>query len=115
MKKSFPCGAASLEELLCQKKLLISDYMYILDISAKEIIGYERQSNYTDIICTPLGDGYGVGILRGPKIADIKPIVLPVHVSFLKFGLQINGEEFCNWTNPITLLLDCETLEVAVA
>lgn len=103
--------------------VLTSDYMYILDIDTKELIDYERQPSYVDITCTPmkdilLSDGYGLSIFKGKNIANIEPIVLPVNADFLKFIkydgkiLIMNCEEFCNWSNRIILLLDCESLTV---
>lgn len=103
--------------------VLTSDYMYILDIETKDMIDYEEQPSYTEITCTPMGDiflsdGYGLYIFTGKKIESLNSIFLPVQVDFLKFVaydgkmLKMSCEEFRNCSNQITLLLDCESLEV---
>lgn len=103
--------------------VLTSDYMYVLDLETKEILEYEQQPAYVEITCTPLddillSDGYELEIFRGKEIASIDSIVLPVHADSLRFVaydgkiLKMTCEELCNWENQITLLLDCDSLEV---
>ena len=75
----------------------------------------------TDITCTPLGDvllssGYGLEILKERTISSCEAIVLPVNADSLRFVkyrgniLEMNCDEYCNWSNNITLFLNCETL-----
>lgn len=103
--------------------ILTSDYMYVLDLESKEVIEYLQQPSYVEITCTPindilLSDGYGLEIFKGRKISSIDTIVLPIHADCLKFGeydgniLKMTCEEFCNWSNNVTLFLDCYSLEV---
>ncbi len=105
--------------------VITSDYTYILDIETKEIIDSERNFEYSDITCTPLGDillstGYGLEILKKRTISSSETIILPVNADSLRFVkyegniLEMNCDEFCNWSNNITLFLDCETMSVTV-
>lgn len=105
--------------------VVTSDYTYILDIETKEIIDSEKNFEYSDITCTPLGDillstGYGLEILKEGTISSSETIILPVNADSLRFVkyegniLEMNCDEFCNWSNNITLFLDCETMSVTV-
>lgn len=100
--------------------ILTKDYMYILDIDSKDLIGYERQPAYKQIIKTPfddilISDGYSLKVFRGKNIESIKSIELPIKVDSLEFMdfngkiLKIKCEEFYNWQNKLILLFDCET------
>ena len=90
-------------------------------IVSKEMIDSERNFECTDITCTPLGDvllssGYGLEILKERTISSCEAIVLPVNADSLRFVkyrgniLEMNCDEYCNWSNNITLFLNCETL-----
>lgn len=105
--------------------VLTSDYMYILDMESKELIEYERQPAYIQIIATPLDDillsnGYDLEIFKGKELASIASIVLPVQVSCLEFMefegnlLKILCEEFYHWGHRLMILLDCDSLSVTV-
>lgn len=100
--------------------ILTKDYMYILDIDCKDLIEYERQPSYRQIIKTPfddilISDGYSLKVFRGKNIESIKSIELPIKVDSLEFMdfdgkiLKIQCEEFYNWQNKLILLFDCET------
>lgn len=62
--------------------------------------------------------GYGLEILKGRTISSSEAVVLPVNADSLRFVkyrgniLEMSCYEFCNWSNSITLFLDCETLSV---
>lgn len=105
--------------------VVTSDYMYLLDTNTKEVIESERNFECSDITCTPLGDillssGYGLEILNGRTISSAETIILPVNADSLKFAryqeniLEMNCYEFCNWSNNITLFLDCKTMSITV-
>lgn len=101
---------------------IIKNYFVIYDnIMSKEMIDSERNFECTDITCTPLGDvllssGYGLEILKERTISSCEAIVLPVNADSLRFVkyrgniLEMNCDEYCNWSNNITLFLNCETL-----
>lgn len=100
--------------------VLTSDYLYVIDINTKEIIDSDRNFEYCDITCTPLGDillssGYGLEILLEKTISSIETIVLPVNADSLRFVgytdniLEMNCYEFGNWSNNVTLFFDCKT------
>lgn len=100
--------------------VITSDYIYIIYTKTKEIIDSDRNFEYCDITCTPLGDillssGYGLEILWEKTISSIETIVLPVNADSLRFVgykdniLEMNCYEFCNWSNNVTLLFDCKT------
>ncbi|MBO5469473.1 MAG: hypothetical protein J6A03_07035 [Lachnospiraceae bacterium] len=100
--------------------VLTSDYIYVIDAKTKEIIDSDRNFEYCDITCTPLGDvllssGYGLEILWEKTISSIETIVLPVNADSLRFigytdnVLEMNCYEFCNWSNNVTLFFDCKT------
>ena len=101
--------------------VVTTDYIYVIDIMSKEMIDSERNFECTDITCTPLGDvllssGYGLEILKERTISSCEAIVLPVNADSLRFVkyrgniLEMNCDEYCNWSNNITLFLNCETL-----
>lgn len=101
--------------------VVTTDYIYVIDIVSKEMIDSERNFECTDITCTPLGDvllssGYGLEILKERTISSCEAIVLPVNADSLRFVkyrgniLEMNCDEYCNWSNNITLFLNCETL-----
>lgn len=103
--------------------VVTTDYIYMIDSMSKEIIDSKRNFECTDITCTPLGDvllssGYGLEILKGRTISSSEAVVLPVNADSLRFVkyrgniLEMSCYEFCNWSNSITLFLDCETLSV---
>lgn len=103
--------------------VVTSDYIFLIDITTKEIIDSERNFEYCDVTCTPLGDvlfssGYGLEILRDRTISSVETIILPINTDSLRFVeykdniLEMNCYEFCNWSNNVTLFLDCETMIV---
>jgi len=100
--------------------VLTSDYIYVIDTKTKEIIDSDRNFEYCDITCTPLGDillssGYGLEILLEKTISSIETIELPVNADSLRFvgytdnTLEMNCYEFLNWSNNVTLFFDCKT------
>jgi multidrug efflux pump subunit AcrB len=54
--------------------------------------------------------------LKERTISSCEAIVLPVNADSLRFVkyrgniLEMNCDEYCNWSNNITLFLNCETL-----
>ena len=62
--------------------------------------------------------GYGLEILRDRTISSVETIILPINTDSLRFVeykdniLEMNCYEFCNWSNNVTLFLDCETMIV---
>ncbi len=101
--------------------VVTSDCIFIIDIATKEIIDSDRNLENCDVTCTPLGDillsgGYSLEILRSRTISSVETIVLPINADSLRFIeykdniLEMNCYEFGNWSNNVTLFLDCETM-----
>lgn len=105
--------------------VLTSDYMYLLDIKTKDLIEYQSKPAYLEITGTPfddilVSDGYNLEIFRDREIASLEAIELPIQVDDLTFGhyegsiLKMKCEEFYNWGQQHTLLLDCVSFVVTV-
>lgn len=63
-----------------------------------------------------LSSGYSLEILRSRTISSVETMVLPINADSLRFIeykdniLEMNCYEFGNWSNNVTLFLDCETM-----
>lgn len=120
------CRGFAVSEKLRVIVVLTSDYLYLLDIETKDLIEYQSKPAYLEITGTPLGDilvhdGYSLEIFRGRDIVNLESIELPIRVDDLTFChyegsiLKMKCEEFYNWGQHVTLLLDCVSFIVTVS
>jgi len=104
--------------------VLTSDYLYQLDRISEELIEYETQRQYNNLILTPSGDfiisdSYSIELVKS-TIKEKQSIVSPIHMDMIKFHSWLNNkllitcEEFLNWDRHVELELNCETLEITM-
>lgn len=102
--------------------ILTSDYLYQLDCLSEEVIEYESQPQFHNLIVTPLGDFivadyYSINLIKS-TLKDKIILESPIKMDTIEFHnwsnnkLLITCDEFLNWSNHMELELDCETFEV---
>lgn len=104
--------------------ILTSDYLYQLDCSSKEIIEYEEQPRYQNLIVTPSGDfivsDYCYIELIEETISETKTLSSPIEIDMIKFykwnnnKLKITCEELFNESNTIELELDGDSFKITI-
>lgn len=103
--------------------ILTSDYLYVLDCDSAEIIEYESQPQYSDLIVTPYGDflvtdDYGIELF-GESLKKKETITVPSQMDRIQFHewvgnrLRISCCEFLNWERKVELYLDIDTREMS--
>lgn len=106
--------------------VLTSDYMYLLDMKTKDLIGYQSNPAYLEIAGTSFDDilvrdGYSLEVFRDRKISCLEAIELPIQADGLTFChyegsiLKMKCEEFYNWGQRYTLLMGYVSFAVAVS
>ncbi|MFD1030780.1 hypothetical protein [Metaplanococcus flavidus] len=104
--------------------VLTSDYLFKINRSSGELLGYEPQSDYRCLTASPAGDFivadyYNIYLLH-PDLQSVTSIPSPVELDMIEFKgwkgnkLQINCIEFLSEDIPLALELDGERLEISV-
>lgn len=104
--------------------VLTSDYLFQLDTLTGNIMEFEDQPQYQDLILMPNGDfliaDYYTIARISNKIIEKETIKSPIEMDTIKFKqwqnnkLEITCNEFANWDRHVILEFDSETNKIEI-
>lgn len=104
--------------------VLTSDYLFQLNINSGDIIAYESQPEYLDLITTPNGSillSCYYNIYKVTKsIQNIEEIQSPIKMDMIKFKdwkgskLEFTCDEFLNWDRHLLMQYNSDNDEIII-
>lgn len=104
--------------------ILTSDYLFQLNINSGDIIAYESQPEYLDLITTPNGSillSCYYNIYKVTKsIQNIEEIQSPIKMDMIKFKgwkgskLEFTCNEFLNWDRHLLMQYNSDNDEIII-